>query len=314
MDGYSKAVISAADRVSPAVVNIEVRGRRDGRHESEVQGSGSGFLFTSDGFILTNSHVVHQAQEIAATLSDGRSFSAALAGDDPSTDLALIKIDAPTLVPVAHLGDSRAIRVGQLVIAIGNPYGFQCTVTAGVVSALDRSLRSTSGRLIEDVIQTDAALNPGNSGGPLVTARGEVVGVNTASIVSAQGLCFAIPISTAQFVASRLIREGRIRRAYLGIGGQTVPMQTRLLRFHNLTGPTGLLVISVEPGSPAQRAGVRPGDLIVSYDDQAIGGVDDLHRRLTEQQVGVRVPLTIIRQAQKFTLPVVPAEVPSEPR
>ncbi len=313
LDAYSRAVTWAAEAVSPAVVNIDVRqgGTRRSRGAappSEVQGSGSGVIFTSDGFILTNSHVVHEAQEIGATLSDGRHVAASLVGDDPETDLALIKIDAPTLVPVASLGDSRALRVGQLVVAIGNPYGFQCTVTAGVVSALGRSLRAVSGRLIENVIQTDAALNPGNSGGPLVSSHGEVVGVNTAAILPAQGICFAIPIHTAKFVAERLLRDGKIRRAYIGVGGQTVPLHTRVVRFYHLPVTRGILVMTVEPRSPAWRAGVKVGDLLVGYNGQSVSGIDDLHRLLTEQEVGAQASVEIIRGAEKLTLHITPEE------
>ena len=305
-DAYSQAVMGAAEAVNPSVVNIEAgHRRRDGAPEG---GSGSGFLFTSDGFLLTNSHVVHGASALRVTLTDGLQVPAALIGDDPATDLALLKIDAPSLLPAARLGDSRAVRVGQLAIAIGNPYGFQCTVTAGVVSALGRSLRSASGRLIEDVIQTDAALNPGNSGGPLVAAGGTVIGVNTAAILPAQGLCFAIPIETAKFVAERLLRDGRVRRAWLGLGGQTAPIHTRVVRFHNLPASRGVLVLSVEARSPAQRAGLRPGDLVIEYDGQPVAGVDELHRLLTDVRVGVRTPVTILRGADKRLIEIVPEE------
>ena len=313
LDAYSRAVISAAEKVSPSVVNLEVQERpRDWRatqprFPQERRGSGSGFLFTPDGLILTNSHVVHHATEIVVTLSDGRRFQADLIGDDPDTDLAVVRINAPHLVP-AHLGDSQSIRVGQVVIAIGNPYGFQCTVTAGVVSALGRSLRSTSGRLIDNVIQTDAALNPGNSGGPLVTSRGDVIGVNTAIILPAQGICFAIAINTAKFVAGQLIKDGRIRRGYIGVGGQNVPLSRRMVRVHDLQVERSVLVVSVEPDSPAEHAGLREGDVIVGYDERPIAGIDDLHRLLTEQQVGKTSALTIIRRAEKMTLEIVPRE------
>jgi S1-C subfamily serine protease len=313
LDAYSQAVIGAAERVSPSVVNIDA-GQRPGKQQvadrrrpPEARGSGSGFIFTPDGFIMTNSHVVHQANRIEVALSDGRRFQADLVGDDPDTDIAVIRIYAPYLVP-APLGDSQAIHVGQVVIAIGNPYGFQCTVTAGVVSAMGRSLRSRSGRLIDNVIQTDAALNPGNSGGPLVTSRGQVIGVNTAVILPAQGLCFAVAINTATFVSGRLIKDGKVRRGYIGVAGQNVPLLRRLARFHSLSVESGILVASIEPGSPAQRSGLIEGDIIVGYNDQPIGGIDDLHRQLTETQVGTRSRLTIIRGTGKLALHIIPEE------
>ena len=315
LDAYSRAVIRAAERVSPSVVNIEVyhrprsRPTADPRGPKDLRGNGSGFIFTPDGFTLTNSHVVHDAAKIAVTLADGRQFQAELVGDDPDTDLAVIRINAPTLVPV-QLGDSHGLQVGQLVIAVGNPYGFQCSVTAGVVSALGRSLRSTSGRLIDNVLQTDAALNPGNSGGPLVSSRGEVIGVNTAVILQAQGICFAIGINTAKFIAARLIKDGKIRRGYLGVGGQTVPLPRRVVRYHDLPVESGILVASVEQHSPAEKAGLVEGDLIVGYGAQAIGSIDDLHRLLVEEQVGVRTPLTVLRRGEKIICAVVAEESP----
>src|SRR5499433_3981955 len=310
LDAYSQAVVSAAEQVSPAVVNIEAQSKRgstqssDPRHAPEVRGNGSGFVFTPDGFILTNSHVVHGATQLIVTLADGRREQADLIGDDPDTDVAVVRIHAPHLVP-ARLGNSHTIRVGQLVVAIGNPYGFQCTVTAGVVSALGRSLRSQSGRLIDNVIQTDAALNPGNSGGPLVTARGDVIGVNTAVILPAQGICFAIGINTATFVAGRLIKDGRIKRGYIGVAGQNVPLPRHLVRRHNLPVTSGILVASVEPHSPAQHAGVYPGDVLVGYAGHMLGGIDDLHRLLVEEQVGRAAPLLIIRGGEILTLAIV---------
>jgi S1-C subfamily serine protease len=314
LDAYSRAVVSAADAVSPAVVNLEVRhaaargrGRRGPR--GRIDGSGSGFLFTPDGFILTNSHVVHGAVRIDVTLTDGRHAIADLVGDDPDTDLAVLRIGAGDLV-AARLGESDRLRAGQVVVAIGNPFGFQTTVTAGVVSALGRSLRSRSGRLIDSVIQTDAALNPGNSGGPLVNARGEVVGVNTAVILPAQGLCFAIAIDTARFVAAKLIRDGRIRRGYLGIAGQNVPLTRRVARVMNLPAASGVLVTSVEPGSPAELAGVRPRDVIVAFGERAIGTVDHLHHALTDGGIGVPEWLTVLRPTEMKRIEIVPAEVP----
>jgi len=312
LDAYSRAVIRAAESVSPSVVNIgvhhQLRSRSaDPRLPEEARAGGSGFVFTPDGFILTNSHVVHNADRIEVTLSDGRLFQAQMIGEDPATDLAVIRINAPNLL-AAELGDSKSIRVGQLVVAIGNPYGFQCTVTAGVISALGRSLRSQSGRLIDDVIQTDAALNPGNSGGPLVTSRGDVIGVNTAIILPAQGICFAIAINTAKYVAGLLIRNGKIRRGYIGVAGQNIPLHRRLVRFHNLPVESGVAVISVEKNSPAQRAGLSEGDVIVGYGDHPISSIDDLHRLLTEEQVGAKVPLTILRRSEKTVFHVIPEE------
>jgi S1-C subfamily serine protease len=300
LDAYSEAVIAAAERVSPSVVKIEVQ------HDGRRGGSGSGFIFTPDGFILTNSHVVHGASAIDVVLPDGERYRADKVGDDPDTDLAVARISATNLVPVTF-GDSQSLRVGQLVIAIGNPYGFQATVTSGVVSAVGRSLRSQSGRLIDNVIQTDAALNPGNSGGPLVTSNGEVVGVNTAIIVAAQGICFAIAINTAKFVAARLIKDGRIRRGYIGVAGQNAPLHRALVRTHHLPTGTGIFVISIEQDSPAQRAGIREGDMIVGLNDHSIPDIDALHRLLTDYQPGVRATLTVIRGTEKLVLYIEPA-------
>jgi S1-C subfamily serine protease len=310
LDAYSRAVIAAVEQVSPSVVNVEVHqaaGRGRGGEPRERRGGGSGFVFTPDGLILTNSHVVHDATRIEITLSDGRRVPAHTVGDDPATDLAVIRIDAGGLQAV-ELGDSQQLRPGQMAIAIGNPYGFQSTVTAGVISALGRSLRSYSGRLIEDVIQTDAALNPGNSGGPLVDSRGQVIGVNTATILPAQGLCFAIGINTAKFVASRLLRDGRIRRSYIGVSAQTVPIHRRVVRFYQLPQESGVVVLGVEDRSPARRAGLREGDVIVALDEKPVAGVDDLHRLLTDAQVGARCGLTVIRHTEKLSLAIVPEE------
>lgn len=309
LDAYSQAVVSAAEKVSPSVAKIEVtQAARAGNGESrERRGGGSGFVFTPDGLVLTNSHVVHDASRIEVSLPDGRHFPAHLIGDDPATDLAVIRVDAPNLTAVP-LGDSQKLRVGQLAIAIGNPYGFQYTVTAGVVSALGRSLRSYAGRLIEDVIQTDASLNPGNSGGPLVSSDGHVIGVNTATIMGAQGLCFAIGINTAKFVASRLLTQGRIRRAYIGVEAQTAPLHRRIVRFYDLPKETGVVVTGVEAASPAQRAGLREGDVIIAFNAQPTSGVDDLHRLLTDTQVNAAASVTIIRRTERLELTIVPIE------
>jgi S1-C subfamily serine protease len=311
LDAYSEAVIGAAERVSPSVVNIEVfqrPGRREGvARNREARGNGSGFLFTPDGFILTNSHVVNNAAKIEVGLIDGRRFHAEPVGDDPDTDLAVIRIDGSQLLPV-EMGDSQFIRVGQLAIAIGNPYGFQCTVTAGVVSALGRSLRAKSGRLIDNVIQTDAALNPGNSGGPLVNSKGEVIGVNTAMILPAQGICFATAINTAKFVAGRLIKDGHITRGYIGLAGQDVPLLRQIVRFHNLSVESGIFVVSIERDSPAERAGLQEGDLIVGFDDQPVAGIDDLHKLMTDTMVGTKSSIDVIRRTERLTLGIVPEE------
>ena len=310
LDAYSQAVVSAAEKISPAVAKIEITqyaGQSRNGEPRERHGGGSGFVFTPDGLVLTNSHVVHDASRIELSLPDGRRFPAQLVGEDPGTDLAVIRIDAPQLT-AAHLGDSQKLRVGQLAIAIGNPYGFQYTLTAGVVSALGRSLRSYSGRMIDDVIQTDASLNPGNSGGPLVSSQGEVIGVNTATIMGAQGLCFAIGINTAKFVASRLLQQGRIRRAYIGVEAQTVPLHRRVVRFYDLPGQSGVIVLSVANASPAARAGLREGDVIIAFAGQPIAGVDDLHRLLTDMQVGVKNHLTVLRRTERLQLAIVPGE------
>jgi S1-C subfamily serine protease len=313
LDAYSHAVTRAAERVSPSVVKIDVHNRlsrsNDGgrRGNREGGGSGSGFVITPDGFVLTNSHVVQGAEKIEVTLADGRHLDAHLVGADPDTDLAVIRIYAPDLKPV-RLGDSTQLRVGQLAIAIGNPYGFQYTVTAGVVSALGRSFRADSGRLMDNIIQTDAALNPGNSGGPLVNSRGEVIGVNTAVILPAQGLCFAIAINTAKYIAGWLIKDRVIRRSHIGAGGQTTKIHRRVVRYFNLPNETGMLVLGVEPGSPAQRAGVRDGDIIVEFNGQAIAGIDDLHKQLTGARVGIRSSLIVIRHTERLELEIVPED------
>ena len=308
LDEYSRTVVSAVERVAPAVVNIDIKQQRNSqRGPREVDGSGSGFTITPDGFILTNSHVVHGATQITVNLSDGRDYRAQLIGDDPETDLAVIRIDAPQLVHV-RLADSESLRVGQIAIAIGNPLGFQASVTAGVISALGRSMYSQSGRLIDNIIQTDAALNPGNSGGPLVNSAGEVIGVNTAMIRPAQGICFAIASNTARLVAGWLIRDGRIRRSYIGVAGQNVPLHRRVIRFYNLPLETGVLVVSVEKGSPARSAGLREGDIIVGFNERPIATIHDLHKMLVSEQIGVPAKLVIIRHTEKLELSILPAE------
>lgn len=311
LDAYSQAVTRVAEQVSPAVVNIEVyqQRRTPRRGGQEGRGNGSGFVITPDGYILTNSHVVSGATRIEVSLPDGTRTTAELIGDDPDTDLAVIRIHAAPLSAV-RLGDSAQVKVGQLAIAIGNPYGFQTTVTAGVVSALGRSFRSRSGRLIDNVLQTDAALNPGNSGGPLVNSRGEVIGVNTAVILPAQGICFATAVNTAKFVAAQLIKEGKIRRGYIGVQGQNTPLHRRLVRFYDLPVESGVLVIACEPNSPAQRSGLQQGDVIIGFAEATIASIDDLHRQLTEQQIGVLSSITLIRGTEKLTLAITAAEVP----
>ena len=311
LDEYSRTVVSAADRVGPAVVNIDIKQRLESqRGPREVGGSGSGFVIAPDGFILTNSHVVRAANQIAVSLPDGREYPAQLVGDDPDTDLAVIRIDAPHLAHV-RVADSENLRVGQVVIAIGNPLGFQASVTAGVISALGRSMHAQSGRLIDNIIQTDAALNPGNSGGPLVNSAGEVIGVNTAMIRPAQGICFAIASNTAKFVAGWLIKEGKIRRSYIGVAGQNVPIHRRVVRFYNLPLETGVLVVSVEKNSPAEKTGLREGDVIVAFNAKAIGSIHELHKMLMGEQIGVQSEITVVRHTEKLALAITPAESPS---
>jgi S1-C subfamily serine protease len=300
-DAYSRAVIGAADRVGPAVLHLQVT------NGSGRGGTGSGVVFTPDGYALTNSHVVGGAREMTATFPDGRVSGATVVGDDPDTDLAVLRLHGET-PSFARLGDSRKLKVGQLVVAIGNPFGFQFTVTAGVVSALGRSLRAQSGRLIDSVVQTDAALNPGNSGGPLVTSAGEVVGINTAIIAHAQGICFSISANTVEFVAARLIRDGRVTRSYIGLAGQNMPLPRRVVRFHELTRDSGVRVESTAPDGAARAAGLLSGDVIVAFAGEPVGTVDELHRLLTEERVGQLVPLTILRRADKRELMIVPRE------
>jgi S1-C subfamily serine protease len=296
LDAYSTTVVQVVETIAPAVVRVE-----------RARGGGSGVIFTPDGFVLTNSHVVHGANQLTVTLSDGRETRGDLVGDDPHTDLAVLRIDASSL-PWAGLGDSRRVRVGQIAIAIGNPFGFHHSATAGIVSGVGRSLRAGSGRLMDDIIQTDAALNPGNSGGPLVTSRAEVIGVNTATILPAQGLCFAVASNTARFVAGRLMSDGRVRRSYIGVGGQNVPVP-RKPGASQLTPSTGVLVLTVESGSPANHAGLANGDIIIAFGETPITGVDDLHRVLTAERIGVPNSLTVLRNGARQQVTVVPKEV-----
>jgi S1-C subfamily serine protease len=309
LDSYSQTITRVVKKIGPTVVNIRVHGiRRERRQGQESSGGGTGFVIAPDGFILTNSHVVHGAAKMEVTLADGRVFDAVLVGDDPESDLAVVRINASRLVH-AQFGDSKSIRVGQIAVAIGSPFGFQQTVTAGVVSALGRSMRSQSGRLIDNVIQTDAALNPGNSGGPLVNSRGEIIGVNTAIILPAQGICFAIASNTAEFVAAWLIKDGLIRRSWIGVAGQNVPIHRRVVRFHRLATDHGVLVAGIEPGSPASRAGLREGDVIVAFDGETISGIDELHQHLVAEVIGVLSPITVIRHTEKLDLIVTPEEL-----
>ena len=296
-DAYSNAVVSAVDQVGPSVVKVD------------AGGTGSGFIFAPDGLILTNSHVVAQStRRIGVTLPDGRDLVADLVGDDPHTDLAVLRVSAPDLI-AAPFGDSSTLKPGQLVVAIGNPFGFQHTVTAGVVSALGRSLRARTVRLMENLIQTDAALNPGNSGGPLVTSRAQVVGVNTAVILGGQGIAFAVPINTARYVVSCLLRDGRVRRSHLGVAGHDQQIPRSLVRHHQLASDQGLTITAVSEGTPAAAADLRPGDRIVEFAGESVRGVDDLHRLLTEDRIGQVMPVKIIRRGELRRILVTPREV-----
>jgi len=303
LDAYSEAVAGAVEVVAPSVFRIDVL------REGGQSGSGSGFVITPDGFAITNSHVANGASRLEVTLADGRRAKATVVGDDPDTDLSVIRIVADGLVPAA-LGRSADLRVGQVAIAIGSPFGFHGSVTAGVISALGRSLRAQSGRLIDDVLQTDAALNPGNSGGPLVNSRGEVIGVNTATILPAQGLCFAIAIDLARFVATTLMREGRITRAFLGIAGQNARLRRQLVRRHGLANETGVLVLAVEKGSPAEAVGLREGDIVIALAGEPVAGVDDLHRLLTGERIGAETALEVLRGGDRLQLVISPAPAP----
>jgi len=307
LDAYSRAVVDAVAAVGPAVVKVHVPARR-----GVGGGTGSALIFTPDGFVLTNAHVVGDASAVELLLADGRHLSAEVLARDQATDLAVLRASGHDL-PWRMLGDSHDLRPGQVVIAIGSPYGFQHTVTAGVVSALGRSLRSTAGRLIEPLIQTDAALNPGNSGGPLVTSRGEVIGINTAAILGVQGISFAIPVNTARYVVSSLLRDGRVRRSVLGLSGQDVTLPRRVVRTLGLEGERGVGVVQVIDESAAAVAGARPRDVIVSFGASAVAGIDDLHRLLTDQIIGVPQPMAVVRDNNVRRLVVIPREEPSGP-
>ena len=308
-DAYSQAVVNAVETVAPSVVRIEVvKTRATSRGTQSGGGSGSGFIISPDGLVLTNSHVVHGATRFEVVLSDGRRPDAVLVGEDPESDLAVLRLYAPGLTAV-KFADSTRLRVGQLAVAIGSPFGFEASVTAGVVSALGRSLRSQTGRLMDDIIQTDAALNPGNSGGPLVNSRGEVIGVNTAMILPAQGICFAIASNTAQLIIGWLVKEGRVRRSYVGIAGQTAPIHARLRRHYSLTQDRGVLVAGVEPGSPARLAGLREGDLIIAFKGQPIAGIDELLRRLVGTEIGIASSIIVLRQTARLELEITPQEL-----
>ena len=306
LDSYSQAVTSAAEAVAPTVVHIDVTAKREGK---ERRGSGSGFFFTPDGLLLTNSHVVHDAREIRVATQDGERFSADIVGDDPDSDLAVIRVSSRG-APHVRFGQSGKLRMGQIAIAIGNPLGFEHTVTAGVVSALGRSLRASTGRLIDDVIQTDAALNPGNSGGPLVSARGAVIGVNTAIIPGAQGICFAVASDTAQWVLQQLLAHGRVRRGWLGVAGMNAPLARRIARHHELENESGVRVRSVEKDSPAYLAGVESGDLIVSYDGELVSGIDRLQQTLNVARIGKTSEIVVLRHTRKVSLRATAIEKP----
>jgi len=305
LDAYSRAVIKVVEAVGPAVVSILVG--KEWPSGPEAQGAGSGVVIAPDGYVLTNSHVIHKARQLKTIFTDGRDYPATLVGEDPATDLAVIRVGASAL-PYATLGDSSQLRVGQLVIAMGNPLGFQSTVSTGVVSALGRALRSQDGRLIENIIQHTAPLNPGSSGGPLLDSRGRVMGINTAIIVMAQGIGFAIPSSTAKWVVSQLITRGRVRRGYLGIVGRSRQLDRRLVRFYNLPLEHAVEVVTVDPRGPARRAGVREGDLIIAMNGRDVTSVDDLHRFLAEGPPGRRLTLTILRSQERINVDVVPVE------
>ncbi len=309
VDEYSKIIVSVVETLGPSVVSIEAKRRTGNMHQrgGDATAAGSGAIITPDGFILTNSHVVQNARRLNVDMQDGFSTTAEVIGEDPATDLAVVRINAAGL-PAAELGNSERLRVGQLAVAIGHPLGFRATVTAGVIGALGRSLRSQTGRLIENIIQTDAALNPGSSGGPLADSAGRVIGINTAIIQFAQGLCFAIPVNTARWVAGCLINEGRVVRGYIGISGQTNPILPELVRKYQLPKNTGVVVVAMDPQGPAREAGLRLGDVIVALGQNSIASLDDLHRLLTRELIGQKAPLAILRNEQLLQTDITPTE------
>jgi S1-C subfamily serine protease len=313
LDAYSRAVVTAAERIGPAVVSVAVsrpapeRLRRRG--VPELGGAGSGVIIAPDGYVLTNSHVVHRAEKIEARLQDGRAVPATIVGTDPHSDLALLRV-AEHGLPAAELGDSANLRVGQLALAVGNPLGFQASVTAGVISALGRSLRAQTGRLIENVIQTDAALNPGNSGGPLVDSRGRVIGINTAIIMGSQGICFAIPVNTARWVLTSLLRDGRVSRSYLGVSAQQVKLERKLVLQYGLSGEHAVQITEVHPDTAAEVAGIRPGDVILKVGDDAVVSLDALQQTLGRYAVGQPVSVDVLRLGEKLSFTVRPTELP----
>jgi S1-C subfamily serine protease len=307
LDAYSRAVIDVVDHIGPAVVGLHLRAGRHG-------GSGSGVIVSPDGLILTNSHVVGGNNRLAVTTADGRNLNARVVGDDPDTDLALVRVEEDVVLPAARLGDSKSLRRGQLVIAIGNPLGFESTVTTGVVSALGRTLRARSGRQIDDIIQTDAALNPGNSGGPLVSSRGEVVGINTAIILGTQGICFAVASNTANFVLGELVRHGRVRRSFIGIAAAQTPLPRRLRVAAVIEQASAVTVSSIETGSPAEGGGLQAGDIILAIDGVTVTAADDLVRNLTADKIGRSVTLAILRSGERRTVSLIAEERPRKER
>ena len=312
LDAYSGAVIGALERVAPAVTFIEVaQGASGGRSRGGRHATGSGFLFTPDGYLLTNSHVVHGAERLVVRLNEEPGVAADLVGDDPDSDLAVLRIGSAAALPFVEFGDSAVLRVGQVAIAIGNPLGYSKSVTTGVISALGRTLRAGSGRLMHDVIQTDAALNPGNSGGPLVDSKGRVIGVNTAMIPEAQSICFATGINTAKWVIGQLFAHGRVRRAYIGVSGANVRIATRIVRHFDLPGAGAVHVVDVAAASPAARAGVAVGDRIVALDGESVDGIDGLQRRLDASRIGRSCELKLLRRAALLSLSVQPIELPA---